>query len=96
MCPISKVLYGGYGVPLIDLREAVFKSNQEIASVKYLDAIYNFQDWLAPYINTPHNHTTPHNFLFLCNENGNTAMHYRNWSSDQWLPPPSQPDIELL
>ena len=81
---------------LIDLREAVFNSNQEIASVTHLNAIYDFKGWLAPYINTPHNHTTPHNFLFMCNDDGNAVMLYRNWSSDQWLPPPPQPAIQLL
>lgn len=74
----------------------MLNSNQEITSVKCLDAIYDYKGWLSPHINTPHNHTTPHNFMFQCDEKGTALMYYRNWSSDEWLPPPPQPGIELL
>ena len=52
----------------------------------YLNAIYDFKSWLSPQINTPHNHTMPHYFMFQCNDQGKAVMYYRKWSSDQWLP----------
>ena len=79
---------------LKDLKEAVYNSNQEVTSVKQLSAIYDYKTWLKPFINTPHNHTAPHNFLFRCNESGNAVMLYRNWSSDEWQP--QTPDDELM
>ena len=68
------------------LKEAVWISNQEVTSVKQLSAMYDYMTWLKPFINTPHNHTAPHNFLFRCNVSGSAEMLYQNWSTDEWLP----------
>lgn len=83
-----------FSFSLKDLKEAVYNSNQEVTSVKQLSAIYDYKTWLKPFINTPHNHTAPHNFLFQCNESGSAVMLYRNWSSDEWRP--QTPDDELM
>ena len=85
-----------FSFSLKDLKEAVYNSNQEVTSVKQLSAVYDYKTWLKPFINTPHGHTSPHNFLFQCNEKGSAVMFYRNWSTDEWLPKTPDDGVMLL
>ena len=73
-----------------ELKEAVLNCDQQIIDVAELDVIWDIKLWLLPHINTPHGHTNPQNFVFQCGESGKGEMHYRNWSSDSWLPLPPQ------
>ena len=79
-----------------DLKQAAYNSNHDITSVKNFTVLYDYKSWLSPYINTPHNHTTPHNFLYQMDARGKAVMVYQNWSSDQWLPSHPKPGLELL
>ena len=67
------------------MKEALYHSDQDIKSVKKLEYLFDVKSWIIPYIDTPHNHTNPHNFMFRNNENGEAVMLYRNWSSDTWV-----------
>ena len=85
-----------FSFSLKDLKEAVYNSNQEVTSVKQLSAVYDYKTWLKSFINTPHGHTSAHNFLFQCNEKGSAVMFYRNWSTDEWLPKTPDDGVMLL
>ena len=67
------------------MKEALYHSDQDIKSVKQLEYLFDVKSWIIPYIDTPQNHTNPHNFLFRQNEKGEAVMLYRNWSSDPWV-----------
>lgn len=79
-----------YSFGYTDLELAVYNSNQEVISVAQFKQMVDYKAWLRPYIETPHHHTIPHNFLFRLGSSGKVVMRYRNWSSDTWLP--SAPD----
>ncbi len=61
-----------------------------------IEVMYDVKSWVLPHIDTPHGHTNPQKFLFCCGEDGKAEMKYRNWSSGQWLPQPTQSPIVLL
>ena len=74
----------------------MYNSNQEIVGVKQLRRVFDYKSWLLPYIETRHNHTAPHNFLFHLGSKGKVVMFYRNWSSDDWLPAPPKDGLMIL
>ena len=80
----------------IDLEEAVFQSSHDIVGAKQLRRILDYKSWLLPYIETPHHHTAPHNFLFRMGSEEKVVMFYRNWSSDNWLPAPPNDGLTIL
>ena len=69
--------------------------DQQIIDVAELDVIWDIIMAVTPH-QYPYGHTNPHNFVFQCGESGKGEMHYRNWSSDSWLPLPSQCGVVLL
>ena len=79
-----------------ELEEAVLNSDQKIVGARDVHELYDIKSWMKPYIDTPHGHTNPHNFLFRQNRNGRAEMLYRNWSSDPWLPAAPEPGKLLL
>ena len=81
---------------ILDLQEAVYNSDQRIVEVKSIDEVYDIKGWLTPHIDTPHNHTNPHSFLFRANQDGKAEMFYRNWSSDTWKPTSPEAGLFLL
>ena len=79
-----------------ELEEAILNSDQRIIRVRQIEELYDIKAWIKPYINTPHGHTNPHNFLFRQSTSGRAEMLYRNWSSDPWLPAAPEPGLLLL
>ena len=61
-------------------------SDRDIRSATVLKRSRDMKGWLKPHIDTPKNHTNPHNFLFRLDEQQQCVMQYRNWSSDAWMP----------
>ena len=80
----------------LDLEQAVYNSNQDIVEVKQLKRIVDYKSWIKPFIDTPHYHTAPHNFVFRLSNEGKAVMHYRKWSSDSWLPAAPKEGLSLL
>lgn len=74
----------------------MYNSDQVIVEVKQLKRVFDYKSWLLPYIETPHHHTAPHNFLFRMGSERKVVMFYRNWSSDDWLPAPPKDGLTIL
>jgi hypothetical protein len=64
--------------------------------VTQLKQLYDYKKWVKPHIDTPHEHTNPHNFLFRLNSKKEAIMLYRNWSSDSWISGPEGEGLKLL
>ena len=71
-------------------------SNHHVVKVTEIQEVYDDKTWLKPCIDTPHRHTSPHNFLFRRNQHGKAEMLYRNWSSDAWMPQAPKTGLVLL
>ena len=67
-----------------DLELAIVNSDRDIRSATVLKRALDVKGWLKSHIDTPTNHTNPHNFLFQLDEQ-QCVMQYRNWSSDAWM-----------
>ena len=81
---------------ILELKEAVLNSDQQVMEVSEVEMVYDIKSWLIPHLDTPHGHTNPHNFLFRLGENEKAEMQYRNWSTDSWLPLPPKYGVVLL
>lgn len=68
-----------------DLELAIVNSDRDIRSATVLKRTLDVKGWLKSHIDTPTNHTNPHNFLFRLDEQQQCVMQYRNWSSDAWM-----------
>lgn len=70
----------------VEMEEALKSSNQNVKNSCTLNYVYDIKNWIAPYLDEIHGHTTPHVFRFRLNNNKRAEMHYQHWSHEPWKP----------
>ena len=61
-------------------------SNRTVVYVSTMRYIFDIRQWIEPFLEEIHKHTTPHIFLFRRNPRGKAEMFYKHWSNEEWSP----------
>lgn len=70
-------------------------SNSSVVSASTLEYVFSILDWLQPYIEEIHHHSTPRIFMFRRNQQGKAVMFYKHWWHNDWSPS-SKEELVLL
>ena len=71
------------------------EANQRVKKCTILTEMYNIKGWLDEFGAGIHNHSNPHIFKFVKDENGTCRMFYKHWRHSEWEPT-AKPGLVLL